>query len=316
MKLNRNARMDNLRGLLILLVVFGHLLELIPGTFPQFLYKVIYSFHMPAFFFLSGYFARFSLRKLLELVLPYVLFQTLYRLFDGFVLNPGSFTLRFTTPYWILWYLVTLSCYFLLLPLLGRRRSWRRFLLLPLSVALCLAAGYTKAGYYLSISRTLVFLPFFLAGHYAPQPLKDPPFWLTVASGVWVVLAALLVQGFRKEIFYGSYSYASLDYGPLTRLLLLVTAAAWLVLLCWLPERKLPLLTAVGQRTLSIFLLHGFPLRLLRKWKFFQFSPAVNLLLALGITAAMAYLSLLLPPGGLTGKLMKKLFPPKPSKST
>lgn len=49
----RSSRFDNLRALLILLVVFGHCQELIQKNL---LYRVIYSFHVPAFIFLSGYF--------------------------------------------------------------------------------------------------------------------------------------------------------------------------------------------------------------------------------------------------------------------
>lgn len=58
----RDYRLDRLRLLLMVLVVFGHLLELFPGA--EKLYRVIYSFHMPAFLFLSGYFARLDLRRL------------------------------------------------------------------------------------------------------------------------------------------------------------------------------------------------------------------------------------------------------------
>ena len=57
----REYQYDNLRFLLIALVVLGHLLE-IAGDFPhrELLYELIYSFHMPAFLFLSGMFARFD----------------------------------------------------------------------------------------------------------------------------------------------------------------------------------------------------------------------------------------------------------------
>lgn len=54
----RNDRMDNLRCLLIFLVVLGHFLGLIPGAGG--LYRIIYLFHMPAFLFLTGYFTHFN----------------------------------------------------------------------------------------------------------------------------------------------------------------------------------------------------------------------------------------------------------------
>lgn len=68
----RDARFDNLKGILIFLVVFGHLLELVGGPAAAWLYRLIYSFHMPAFVFCSGWFARFDaahfFRRLLLIV--------------------------------------------------------------------------------------------------------------------------------------------------------------------------------------------------------------------------------------------------------
>ena len=53
----RDAKIDNLKGILIFLVVFGHLLELvITKGHAKYIYELIYSFHMPFFIFLSGYF--------------------------------------------------------------------------------------------------------------------------------------------------------------------------------------------------------------------------------------------------------------------
>ena len=58
----RNNRMDNIKFFLIFCVVFGHMLELVDtGVW----YKIIYSFHMPAFIFVSGYFAQFNRKKII-----------------------------------------------------------------------------------------------------------------------------------------------------------------------------------------------------------------------------------------------------------
>lgn len=79
----RNDRADNIKAILIFLVVFGHMLELASA---RRIYLIIYSFHMPAFIFVTGYYAKFKPRKiLLELIMPYILFQTLYLLFDGYI---------------------------------------------------------------------------------------------------------------------------------------------------------------------------------------------------------------------------------------
>ena len=60
----RDYKMDNIRFFLIFCVLLGHFLELFVGAFSSDLYKIIYSFHMPAFLFLTGFFARFNRRKI------------------------------------------------------------------------------------------------------------------------------------------------------------------------------------------------------------------------------------------------------------
>ena len=56
--MERNYKMDNIKAFLIFLVVLGHLLELVPGQKSEWLYYVIYTFHMPAFVYITGYFSR------------------------------------------------------------------------------------------------------------------------------------------------------------------------------------------------------------------------------------------------------------------
>lgn len=59
----RNYLFDNLKFLLIVLVVFGHSLEEISLAQDYAIIRAwIYSFHMPAFVFISGYFSK-SVRR-------------------------------------------------------------------------------------------------------------------------------------------------------------------------------------------------------------------------------------------------------------
>lgn len=162
----RDARFDNLKGILIFLVVFGHLLELVGGPAAAWLYRLIYSFHMPAFVFCSGWFARFDAARFFRrLLYPYLVYQTLYLLFDRLVLH-GDAPLQYTTPYWLLWYLFSMMLWTLLLPLIDGVKSPKAALLACLAAAL--ASGFDPTiGYNMSLSRTLVLLPFFAAGHLA-----------------------------------------------------------------------------------------------------------------------------------------------------
>lgn len=79
--MNRDSSLDVAKGLLIILMVVGH------SGCPEYLNKVIYLFHMPAFFFISGmllndkYFSdckSFLLRKIKGIYLPFVKWSILF----------------------------------------------------------------------------------------------------------------------------------------------------------------------------------------------------------------------------------------------
>ncbi|MBR6542120.1 MAG: hypothetical protein IKT73_02820, partial [Anaerotignum sp.] len=62
----RNYHIDNITGILILLVVCGHLLSTLQdmnSTFAIGVRTFIYFFHMPGFIFMSGYLAKGFLKK-------------------------------------------------------------------------------------------------------------------------------------------------------------------------------------------------------------------------------------------------------------
>lgn len=51
----RDPYLDLVKGILILLVIFGHMLELADGVVGDVIYHFIYFFHMPLFVLISGY---------------------------------------------------------------------------------------------------------------------------------------------------------------------------------------------------------------------------------------------------------------------
>lgn len=273
----RSCAYDNLRGLLIFCVVFAHLLEKAPG-FPlgTVLYRAIYTFHMPAFLFLFGLFARFHPRRIVfSFALPYLVFQALYILFDRLASGSAA-AMQFTTPYWLMWFLMVCIFYQLLIPFFDTDSRRVQAFWVCAAFVLALLIGYEKSvSYYLSLSRFFVFLPWFLLGLYcgkhraaiegrarSAKPLFClPVLLLTLAAAVFIHH----FPGLTSAMFYGSYPYASLGYTPLTRLVLMLGATLWLLLLLLfslrLMNRPIPLLTCLGRNTLPVFLLHGFVVR-------------------------------------------------------
>ena len=82
----RDYYLDNVKVILIFLVIFGHLVDKFAdkNTIYNILYIVIYSFHMPLFIFVSGYFSK-NVDKSREnafvgCLVPYLIFNTIYLL--------------------------------------------------------------------------------------------------------------------------------------------------------------------------------------------------------------------------------------------
>lgn len=266
----RDPWLDNARFGLIALVVFGHLLEPLLTRHPVLAasYDAIYAFHMPAFAFLSGavsvaHLDRRLVRSVLfRLLLPYVAFQGLYALAAQWQAWPDDGPHGITVPYWLLWYLTSLACWRLLLPLFAKLRApvW-------IAVAVALLAGCSNSiGYELSLSRTVVFFPAFLLGwQYADRwrRIDEQPRarWLA-ASALLALFGAAWLSKLDPRWLYGSYSYASLGAdlpsGAALRLLLIgcsiIGTRAFLALV---PRRRLGC-SELGQRSLGAYLLQGF----------------------------------------------------------
>src|SRR5699024_6355873 len=147
----RRDYIDILKGLGILLVVFGHYMEqyrlgshLIGATFIS-----IYWFHMALFCVCSGLVAHFSLRKLLAQQLwLYLAGQGIMLAFRAFVLQEdlaaGGLLDAFLLPWRHMWYLYALLFWHLTLPLLTLLRDKLR---LPGAVlGLALAVGVSLWG--------------------------------------------------------------------------------------------------------------------------------------------------------------------------
>ncbi len=274
MEQRRLILLDNLRGVLVILVVLGHVLERFLTPKLQPLYFAIYSFHVPALAFLSGLcFRRGKPHVWKRLVLPYLLFQMLYR-WEAAWEQGLSVDYTFGTPEWVLWYLLALALWQLAANSMELRGK-SGLLALALSVAAGLLVGYdTSIGYHFSLSRAITWFPFFLAGTWLREnhweafrrwrreglTLRKRVLWVLpgLATQLLLYRQRALVQNF---ILYGAMPYKG-GFGAMERASLYLTAAcAIAALVVLVPRGPLPLLSAIGRRSMSVYLLHGLLLR-------------------------------------------------------
>jgi fucose 4-O-acetylase-like acetyltransferase len=313
----RNGYVDALKGAGILLVVFGHLIERPSGesALLQMLYTDIYSFHMPLFVFLAGIFARETLksrdyRKIAwTLFFPLVVFQIVYlgfgRLTDWNSYSP-------LTPYWLLWFIASLIGWRILLPLFASPAG--------LAVALLGAVfvGYDQAvGYALSAARTIYFLPFFVLGHLYGAQLVALAGRHRLAFSCLFGLAMLAVtiwwlNGLDGSALTGSHDYDSAPpfpaYPALGRLLVLSLSLAGVLGFCALVPERSAVLAWFGERSLSIYLVHGLIVMVLVSAGVADPVPSPLLLPVMaGVSVLLAAISATLD------KPMRHLFSPPPN---
>ncbi len=268
----RSVYFDHVKLALILLVVLGHTLSPLKDSHNVLtMWKWIYTFHMPLFVFINGYFSSLKKDPLEKCTHFFLLYVGMQLLSTCCMLIFRFDTLSFSLwkPRFGLWYLVGLILWTWMLPLTRRISP---AVLLSGSVALSLAAGYCSfVDPVLALSRVLFFFPFFLLGFYAKKldPAKVSrffrhPAWKLAAAGVLFLLALLLFRyGNRlpQGLFLAKTAYS--------RRLLALAGPAWLyrlgfygaaclsggAFLLLIPRRACPL-SSLGQRTLAVYMGH------------------------------------------------------------
>ncbi|MFJ6697760.1 acyltransferase family protein [Streptomyces sp. NPDC091272] len=271
----RDAYFDNAKYLAIVLVAVGHSwpLVLAGSRATEALYMLVYVFHMPAFILISGYFSRsFDMRphKLMRLVssvvVPYLVFQTAYAVFFA-VMEDSTVTPRLLSPWFLMWFLMSLFVWRLLTPLFMAIR-WPVQISLLIAVAASVTPGIHEQ---LSVQRVLQFLPFFVLGlRLRPEHFRLVQRW----SVRW---AAIPVFGVSAVFLYWAAPRTQLDWVYRNRaaqemvqpwwvgvlMTLAMFGAALLLTACflaWVPRRRM-WFTVLGAGTIGGYLLHGFVIK-------------------------------------------------------
>lgn len=269
----RDAYFDNVKYLAIVLVAVAHAWEpVMDGSrTTRALYMVAYTFHMPAFIIVSGYFSRsfdLSAKKVKRLVtgvaVPYVVFETAYSLFKRYADDSPDHPISLLDPWYLTWFLCALFIWRITTPLWQALRH-------PMPVALVIAvlASFSPTiGDDLDLQRVLQFLPFFVLGlqlkpeHFQLMRRREVRLLALPLFAGAIVFAYWAAPRMQLGWFYRSNSAPEMGapwWSGAVMTLAMFGCALLLTIgfLAWVPRRRM-WFTVLGSGTICGYLLHGF----------------------------------------------------------
>ena len=300
----RIYRYDNVKALLIFLVVLGHMTTdyVSDSHLVRWTTLWIYMFHMPAFIFLSGLVhkqyiteerasagVRGETRLRLDKVLGFFLCGYGLKIFLQF-----TRTLMGQNPLWhwieepgIPWYLFVMAEYEAFFYVMRRAdERVKPWVMITGAFALSAVIGYFPAvGDTFCLSRMINFLPIYMLGYYFDMRKFDAFMEqkrLKISGALIIVISLVVCRilpwgGYSlRKWFTGRRSYdflsdffgsAAVSYGWLIRLAVWAAAIAiTLAVIAVIPDRDLGFITTAGSRTLNVYFWHRPLCYLFRNW--------------------------------------------------
>lgn len=300
----RIYRYDNVKALLIFLVVLGHMTTdyVSDSHLVRWTTLWIYSFHMPAFILISGLVHKQYIteekaslgikgetRMRWDKVLGFFLCGYGLKIFLQF-----TRTLMGQNPLWhwieepgIPWYLFVMAEYELLFYLMRRiDDKVKPWMMITGAFALSAAIGYFPAvGDTFCLSRMINFLPIYMLGYYMDMKKFNAFFegkaylkiigWLGIAASMAVcALGKWGMYSWRKwftgrrsyEFLQDFFSYAYANGWWIRLAVWAFAIALTLCIIAVIPDKDLGFATTVGSRTLNVYFWHRPLCYLFRNW--------------------------------------------------
>ena len=297
----RINRFDNLRGLAIFLIVFGHMAFSTKFFSIDFLHSFVYLFHLAILFFVSGYFSKVDLKQPIKLfkrlLIPYILVTIVFWIIYIPIGNPTEAI--FIYPTYALWFLLALFFMKMALPIIVKLKYP-----ILLSFIWALLFGFIiYPGDILGLSRMFSFLPVFLVGfYYNDYKARFDENYSKLSSSLnnnkiifiiscVVILTSILVAYYipRAFIMMKYPYYDSYLIKIIARALIIVLGITITLILNRFMTNKECFLTKWGKNSMAVYILHIFIIVLIKKFtKSFIYGQSE--IVALLITFILSFL--------------------------
>lgn len=270
----RVAKWDNVKFILMIFVVVGHFAMEYARQLEDMwvLSFIIYTFHMPAFVFVSGLFSKstvnsekFPLKRIIPFVEMYLFMKITIYVINALTGRNTAFHLFREGG--IPWYMLAVAIWYSATWVF--KRFDKKYIFAFAFAAGCLIGYDSKVSDFLSLSRVITFYPFFLAGYYmdANRLLEKVDKKKTrIFSAVLLVAFVALIIIFRDDLHvYGTFltarrPFTKLEpvatYGGALRIgYYLITALVIFAFISVCPTGE-TFFTKFGSRTLQVYALH------------------------------------------------------------
>lgn len=288
---------DIAKGITIILVIIGHALPSlngeVPKGFPSVLMQVIYSFHMPVFFFLSGLLAKkilylkkiewgFLASKAKRLMIPYFFCGVLYLIMKwamskmlGIKGNSSALWKIFVgiNPNYELWFLYVLFMCFVISTLLVRRKSNIVAIVIAAIASICF--GFlTEDGFAIlnTVAKICKNTVFFITGIYIGtiyDNIKNKINWIVALVSLPIFVVANIVIANTKIVIL---SNAAKLLSSLTGIIIVL----WISIVLSKTIISSPTIN-LGKNSMCIYIISGFVLPLLSKVLFDKIGTPYSL---------------------------------------
>lgn len=265
---DRDNLVDNYKALLIILVVIGHFVQPCYEN-SNLLYTikyVIYTFHMPAFVFISGYLSKKELhlqKAIQRIFIPYLCMQFVYFVLSYF--GGGDPVINPLIPRFTLWYLLALFVWTITTPFSTKIPHYFWLFIVCGILFGCLPID----GKYLDISRMIVFYPYFLAGTLFNREkitkLRTKQNGIISLLGIcgyifFIAMNAKLL-GFQLGFLNADMNFADIGVtnleGICIRIICYLIGAFFIFAIITLITERKNLFTKLGCTTMPIYIFHG-----------------------------------------------------------
>ena len=320
----RDSYFDNVKIVLIFLVVLGHYCESYRSSWLMLgIYDFIYSFHMPLFIFISGYFSKGitcqRMKDIDKLLIPYFFIQLYYIIFMKTIGYDQNWS--WAIPIEANWYLLGLFIWRLFVPFLNQVNH-------PIVIVflLSLSVGFLREfDNYLNLQRIITFFPFFALGYFSESiferiKLHKNNNHMIIIAWILLILSMLVFIGicnhsnsygnFIRKIFipykgykewFGNFSNFGLIFRGMFFSVATIMSCLFLFII---PARKV-WFTSLGERVLYVFLFHMFFVLLLRKYV--AYTPFVSESLAIPFSVFITLFFTMKPIGNICDVVLSPL---------